>query len=47
MEAEQAAELAGADRAVDVQAIVGTLSPAEAAAAGPAIAGRAPAGTPH
>ncbi|HEY2075953.1 MAG TPA: hypothetical protein VGH53_06415 [Streptosporangiaceae bacterium] len=47
MEAEQAAVLAGADRAVDVRAIVGTLSPAEAAAAGPAIAGRAPAGTPH
>lgn len=34
MEAEQAAELAGADRAVDVRMIVGTLSPAEAATAG-------------
>ena len=34
MEAEQAAELAGADRAVDVRVIVGTLSPAEAATAG-------------
>jgi NAD+ diphosphatase len=34
MEAEQAAELAGADRAVDVRMIAGTLSPAEAATAG-------------
>jgi len=34
MEAAQAAELAGADRAVDVRMIVGTLSPAEAATAG-------------
>lgn len=34
MEAEQATELAGADRAVDVRAIVGTLSPAGAATAG-------------
>jgi len=34
MEAEQAAELAGADRAVDVRMIVGTLSPAAAATAG-------------
>jgi NAD+ diphosphatase len=34
MEAEQAAELAGADRAVDVRMIVGTLSPAEAATTG-------------
>jgi len=34
MEAEQAAELADADRAVDVRVIVGTLSPAEAATAG-------------
>ena len=34
MEAEQAAELAGADRAVDVRMIVGTLSPADAATAG-------------
>jgi NAD+ diphosphatase len=33
MEAEQAAELAGADRAVDVRVIVGTLSPAAAATA--------------
>jgi NAD+ diphosphatase len=34
MEAEQAAELVGADRAVDVRMIVGTLSPAEAVTAG-------------
>jgi NADH pyrophosphatase NudC (nudix superfamily) len=34
MEAEQAAELAGADRAVDVRMIAGTLSLAEAATAG-------------
>jgi hypothetical protein len=34
MEAEQAAELAGADRAVDVRMIAGTLSPAEAATVG-------------
>jgi NAD+ diphosphatase len=34
MEAEQAAELAGADRVMDVRLIVGTLSPADAAAAG-------------
>ncbi len=34
MEAEQAVELAGADRAVDVRMIVATLSPAEAATAG-------------
>jgi NAD+ diphosphatase len=34
MEAEQAAELAGADRAVDVRLIVATLSPAEAAIVG-------------
>jgi NAD+ diphosphatase len=34
MKAEQAAELCGADRAVDVRVIVGTLSPAEAATAG-------------
>jgi NAD+ diphosphatase len=34
MEAEQAVELAGADRAVDVRVIVGTLSPAVAATAG-------------
>jgi NAD+ diphosphatase len=33
MAAEQAAELAGADRAVDVRVIVGTLSPAQAATA--------------
>jgi hypothetical protein len=34
MKTEQAAKLCGADRAVDVRVIVGTLSPAEAATAG-------------
>jgi NAD+ diphosphatase len=34
MEADQAADLAGADRAVDVRMIVGTLSPAEATTTG-------------
>ena len=34
MESEQAAELAGADRAVDVRMIAGELSPAEAATVG-------------
>ena len=41
MEAEQAAELAGADRAADIRVIVGTLSPAEAATAGYGQIGRA------
>ena len=34
MEADRAAELAGADRALDLRVIVGTLSPADAATAG-------------